>query len=105
MAGWYQMKADRANPICFLSTVTARRVPTACAENYAVEGAGAGAAAGAAIGVITGGDVLDGAAIGAAAGAAIGYFIDMNDACDGYDRNGRLDDDCYGLRGYPKDPR
>ena len=70
---------------------------TACAENYAVEGAGAGAAAGAAIGAITGGDVLEGAAIGAAAGAAAG--------CDGYDRRGRLDDDCYGLRGYPDDPR
>jgi len=78
---------------------------TACAGNYAVEGAGAGAAAGAAIGAITGGDVLEGAAIGAAAGAAVGYFIDKNDGCDGYDRNGRLDDDCYGLRGYPKDPR
>jgi len=78
---------------------------TACAENYAVEGAGAGAAAGAAIGAITGGDVLEGAAIGAAAGAAAGYFIDKNDGCDGYDRRGRLDDDCYGLRGYPDDPR
>ncbi|WP_417621908.1 YMGG-like glycine zipper-containing protein [Parasphingorhabdus sp.] len=78
---------------------------TACAENYAVEGAGAGAAAGAAIGAITGGDVLQGAAIGAAAGAAGGYFIDKNDGCDGYDRNGRLDDDCYGLEGYPDDPR
>jgi hypothetical protein len=78
---------------------------TACAENYAVEGAGAGAAAGAAIGAITGGDVLQGAAIGAAAGAAGGYFIDKNDGCDGYDRNGRLDDDCYGTQGYPVDPR
>ena len=56
---------------------------SACAENYAIEGA----------------------AIGAAAGAAGGYFIDKNDGCDGYDRNGRLDDDCYGTRGYPKDPR
>ncbi|WP_417613550.1 YMGG-like glycine zipper-containing protein [Parasphingorhabdus sp.] len=78
---------------------------TACAENYAAEGAGAGAAAGAAIGAITGGDVLQGAAIGAAAGAAGGYFIDKNDGCDGYDRRGKLDDDCYGLRGYPDDPR
>tara|TARA_R110000850_G_scaffold8844_4_gene32527 strand:+ start:316 stop:612 length:297 start_codon:yes stop_codon:yes gene_type:complete len=78
---------------------------TACAENYAVEGAGLGAAAGAAVGAVTGGDVLQGAAIGAAAGAAGGYFIDKNDGCDGYDRNGRLDDDCYGLRGYPDDPR
>jgi hypothetical protein len=78
---------------------------TACAENYAVEGAGAGAAAGAAVGAITGGDVVEGAAIGAAAGAAAGYFIDKDDGCDGYDRNGRLDDDCYGLPGYPRDPR
>ena len=78
---------------------------SACAENYAVEGAGAGAAAGAAIGAITGGDVLQGAAIGAAAGAAGGYFIDKNDGCDGYDRDGRLDDDCYGTQGYPQDPR
>ena len=69
---------------------------SACAENYAVEGAGAGAAAGAAIGAITGGDVLQGAAIGAAAGAAGGYFIDKNDGCDGYDRDGQ---------GYPQDPR
>ena len=65
----------------------------------------AGAAAGAAIGALTGGDVLEGAAIGAAAGAAGGYFIDKDDGCDGYDRDGRLDDDCYGTRGYPKDPR
>ena len=78
---------------------------TACAENYAAEGAGIGAAAGAAVGAITGGDVLEGAAIGAAAGAAGGYFIDKNDGCDGYDRDGRLDDDCYGLRGYPDGPR
>ncbi len=78
---------------------------SACAQNYAAEGAGAGAAAGAAVGVITGGDVLQGAAIGAAAGAAAGYFIDKNDGCDGYDRYGRLDDDCYGTRGYPVDPR
>ena len=78
---------------------------SACAENYAAEGAGAGAAAGAAIGALTGGDVVEGAAIGAAAGAAAGYFIDKDDGCDGYDRNGRPDDDCYGLRGYPDDPR
>lgn len=74
---------------------------SACADNYAGEGAAAGAAAGAAIGAATGGDVLTGAAIGAAAGAAGGYFIDKNDGCDGYDRDGRLDDDCYGTRGYP----
>ena len=76
-----------------------------CESNYAGEGALAGGAAGAAIGAISGGDVATGAAIGAAAGAAGGYFIDKNDGCDGYDRNGRLDDDCYGTRGYPRDPR
>ena len=53
---------------------------SACTENYAIEDAGAGGAAG-------------------------GYFIDKNDGSDGYDRNGRLDDDCYGTRCYPKDPR
>ncbi len=89
----------------FALAATAAISLTACAENYAVEGAGAGAAAGAAIGAITGGDVVQGAAIGAAAGAAGGYFIDKNDGCDGYDRNGKLDDDCYGLRGHPDDPR
>jgi len=76
-----------------------------CAENYAAEGAGIGAAAGAAIGAVTGGDVLTGAAVGAAAGAAGGYFIDRDDGCNGYDRDGRLDDDCYGTEGYPVDPR
>ena len=63
----------------FALAATAAISLTACAENYAVEGAGAGAAG--------------------------GYFIDKNDGCDGYDRNGKLDDDCYGLRGYPDDPR
>ncbi len=77
---------------------------SACAGNYAAEGAGVGAAAGAAVGAITGGDILTGAAIGAAAGAAGGYFIDKNDSCDGYN-DGRLDDDCYGIEGYPADPR
>ena len=77
----------------------------ACADNYAAEGAGLGAAAGAGIAAITGGDVVAGAAVGAAAGGAGGYFIDKNDGCDGYDRNGRLDDDCYGTQGYPVDPR
>ncbi len=77
---------------------------SACAGNYAAEGAGVGAAAGAAVGAITGGDVLTGAAIGAAAGAAGGYFVDKNDRCDGYDGD-RLDDDCYGTEGYPDDPR
>ncbi|WP_373492353.1 YMGG-like glycine zipper-containing protein [Parasphingorhabdus sp.] len=78
---------------------------SACAQNYAAEGAGAGAAAGAAVGAITGGDVLEGAAIGAAAGAAAGYFIDKNGRCDGYDNRGRLDYDCYGKPGYPSRPR
>jgi len=77
---------------------------SACAENYAAEGAGLGAAAGAAIGAISGGDALAGAAVGAAAGAAAGYFVDRNDGCDGYDRRGRLDDDCYGTQGYPVRP-
>ncbi|MBC7160002.1 MAG: hypothetical protein H5U21_08145 [Porphyrobacter sp.] len=77
----------------------------ACAENYAAEGAGVGAAVGAGLSAITGGDVLTGAAVGAAAGGVGGYFIDKDDGCDGYDRNGRLDDDCYGTEGYPVDPR
>ncbi|PIW55726.1 MAG: hypothetical protein COW16_04510 [Sphingomonadales bacterium CG12_big_fil_rev_8_21_14_0_65_65_10] len=73
----------------------------ACAENYAVEGAAVGAAAGAVLGATT--DVDTGTAVvaGAAIGAGAGYFIDKNDGCDGYDRNGRLDDDCRGLPGYP----
>ena len=75
-----------------------------CASNYAVEGAAAGAAAGAAVSAITGGDALTGAAIGAAAGAIGGHFIDKNKGCDGYDSKGRLDDDCYGSRGYPQRP-
>lgn len=75
-----------------------------CESNYAAEGALAGGAVGAGVGALTG-DIATGAAIGAAAGAAGGYFIDKNDGCDGYDRHGRLDDDCYGTRGYPADPR
>lgn len=78
---------------------------SACAENYAAEGAGVGAAVGAGLSAITGGDVLTGAAVGAAAGGVGGYFIDKDDGCDGYDRDGRLDDDCYGTQGYPVDPR
>ena len=77
----------------------------ACAENYAAEGAGLGAAAGAGLAAITGGDVVAGAAVGAAAGAAGGCFVDKNDGCDGYNRDGKLDDDCYGTQGYPADPR
>lgn len=74
----------------------------ACAQNYAGEGAAVGAAGGALVGAITGGDVVEGAAIGAAAGAAVGYFVDKDDRCNGYDRRGRLDDDCYGRQGYPR---
>ena len=77
----------------------------ACAENYAAEGARAGAAIGAGVGAVTGADVGTAAAVGAAAGAAAGYFVDKDDRCNGYDRRGRLDDDCYGTRGYPADPR
>lgn len=76
-----------------------------CAGNYAGEGAVAGGVLGAGVGLLTGADVGTAAAVGAAAGAAAGYFIDKNDRCDGYDRQGRLDDDCYGTRGYPVDPR
>lgn len=63
----------------------------ACAENYAVEGAGVGAAAGAAVGAVTGGDVATGAAIGAAAGGAGGALIKKRDNGDCYrvDRDGR----------------
>ena len=75
-----------------------------CAGNYAGEGALAGAAVGAGVGAVTGGDVATGAAIGAAAGAAAGYFIDKDGRCNGYDRRGRLDYDCYGTRGYPARP-
>ena len=57
------------------------------------------------VGAVTGADVGTAAAVGAAAGAAAGYFVDKDDRCNGYDRRGRLDDDCYGTRGYPADPR
>ncbi|MGF1550745.1 MAG: hypothetical protein ACFBQW_09525 [Sphingomonadaceae bacterium] len=69
----------------------------ACAENYAVEGAAVGAAAGVLadeVGVVDT-DTATAAGVGAAVGAAVGYFIDKDDDCDGYDRYGRLDDDCY----------
>ena len=78
---------------------------TACAENYVAEGAGLGAAGGAAIAAVTGGDIATFALAGAAAGGLAGYFVDKNNGCDGYDRNGYLDDDCFGTRGYPVDPR
>ena len=74
---------------------------SACADNYAGEGAAAGAGLGAVVGAVTGGDLLTGAAVGAAAGAAAGYFVDKDNRCDGYDSRGRLDDDCYGTQGYP----
>lgn len=70
---------------------------SACAENYAVEGAGLGAAAGAAAAAITGEDLETYAIAGAAIGGLAGYFKDKNNRCDGwYDRDGRryLDDDC-----------
>ena len=63
------------------------------------------AAAGAGIAAVTGGDITRYALAGAAAGALAGYFVDKNDKCDGYDRDGYLDDDCFDTRGYPVDPR
>ena len=77
----------------------------ACAQNYAAEGALGGAALGAGVAAITGGDIKTYALAGAAAGGVAGYFIDKNDRCDGYGRDGYLDDDCFGTRGYPDDPR
>ncbi len=77
----------------------------ACAENYAAEGGLAGAAAGAGVAAITGGDIARYALAGAAVGGLAGYFVDKDDGCDGYDRDGYLDDDCFGTRGYPADPR
>lgn len=74
---------------------------SACADNYAVEGGAAGAAAGALIGASTDLDDETSAAVGAAAGAAIGSQIERDGDCDGYDRRGRLDPDCYGREGYP----
>ncbi|MHB9879654.1 hypothetical protein ACSMXM_08320 [Pacificimonas sp. ICDLI1SI03] len=86
-----------------IAPLAALTMTTACAENYAVEGAAAGAAAGVLAdetGIVDT-DTGTAAAVGAAVGAAAGYFLDKNDKCDGYDRRGRLDDDCYGTRGYP----
>lgn len=88
-------------PACALSTLSLG----ACAENYAAEGGLAGAAAGAGVAAITGGDIARYALAGAAVGGLAGYFVDKNDGCDGYDRDGYLDDDCFGTRGYPADPR
>lgn len=88
-------------PALALSTMSL----SACAENYAVEGGALGAAAGAGVAAITGADIETFALAGAAAGALAGYFVDKDDGCDGYDRNGYLDDDCFGTQGYPVDPR
>lgn len=77
----------------------------ACANNYAAEGALGGAAAGAGLAALTGGDIKTYALAGAAAGGLAGYFVDKNDRCDGYNNNRYLDDDCFGTRGYPADPR
>lgn len=61
---------------------------SACAGNYAGEGALVGAASGAAVGAITEGDVAEGAAIGAAAGAVGGALIKKDGRCYRTDRNG-----------------
>ena len=77
----------------------------ACAENYSAEGGLGGAAIGAGIAAVTGGDITRYALAGGAAGALAGYFVDKNDNCNGYDRDGYLDEDCFGTQGYPVDPR
>jgi hypothetical protein len=63
----------------------------ACADNYAVEGAGLGAAAGAAVGAVTGGDVGTGAAVSAAVGGAGGALVKKRDngECYRVGRDGR----------------
>lgn len=78
---------------------------SACAENFAAEGAGLGAVAGAGVAAVTGGDVLTYALAGAAAGGLAGYFVDKDNDCDGYNRDRYVDDDCFGTEGYPVDPR
>ncbi len=88
-------------PVAMISAVSLG----ACAENYAAEGGIGGAAVGAGIAAVTGGDIARYALAGAAAGALAGYFVDKDDDCDGYDRDGYLDEDCFGTRGYPADPR
>ena len=88
-------------PVAMISALSLR----ACAENYSAEGGLAGAAAGAGLAAVTGGDIARYALAGAAAGALAGYFVDKNDRCDGYDRDGYLDEDCFGTQGYPADPR
>ncbi len=54
---------------------------------------------------MTGEDFETFALAGAAAGGLAGYFVDRNDDCDGYYNDDYLDDDCFGTRGYPVDPR
>ena len=88
-------------PVAMISAVSLG----ACAENYAAEGGIGGAAVGAGIAAVTGGDIARYVLAGAAAGALAGYFVDKDDDCDGYDRDGYLDEDCFGTRGYPADPR
>ena len=67
----------------------------ACAENYAVEGAGLGAAAGAGLAAVLDKDIKTYALAGAAIGGVVGYATDKNDRCDGYYGDGRyVDDDC-----------
>lgn len=63
----------------------------ACADNYAVEGAGVGAATGAAVGAVTGGNIGTGAAVGAAVGGAGGALVKKRDNGDCYrvDSDGR----------------
>lgn len=63
----------------------------ACADNYAVEGAGVGAAAGAAVGAVTGGNIGTGAAVGAAVGGAGGALVRKRDngECYRVDSDGR----------------
>jgi len=77
----------------------------ACADNYAAEGGLGGAAAGAGLAAVTGEDITTYALAGAAAGGLVGYFVDKNDDCDGYYQDEYLDEDCFGRRGYPDDPR
>ncbi|MEO6715957.1 MAG: hypothetical protein ABIM50_01715 [Novosphingobium sp.] len=61
---------------------------TACAGNYAGEGALVKGAVGAGVGAVTDGNVGRGAAIGAAAGAVGGALIKKNGRCYRTDRNG-----------------
>ena len=61
---------------------------SACAGNYAAEGALGGAAIGAATSVITGGDVKRGAAVGAAVGGVGGALVRKNGRCYRYDDDG-----------------